>query len=100
MVMRVDDSLAFLRPKAYPIHSETLAAARCSRRSLDAVSPQAARGQGWQMTPSSLPVLVPTIRKFAILCVELLAHSPPACRPQRGDRSQPFLPVVCCGLPS
>ena len=47
LAMRVDDSLAFPRPKAYPTHSGTLLRA-CSRHSLDAVSPQAARDQGWQ----------------------------------------------------
>jgi hypothetical protein len=43
----IDDNLALLRPKAYPAHSGTLTAGLLAS-SLDAVSPQAARDQGWQ----------------------------------------------------
>ena len=55
-----DDNLAFLCPKAYPTYNGTLTAGLLAS-SLDGVSPQPARDQGWQTPATRLPVLVPTI---------------------------------------
>ena len=93
-VMRVDDSLAFVRPKAYPNSQRNTVRGVCSRRSLDVDSPQAVRDQGWQTSPPQ--VCRPWSRPLAgsddpqpsrprvSLCGVLPANLPPLVSPAAG----------------